>query len=341
MASIYKRGKVWWIHWRNSCGRRICESLKTRDRTIANRLKKHYEIEERRASLRGGAMVEAVYFENYIDEYLRVRRNQIAPRTVVSYRQALKSLCAHTGSIPLDRIRATDIENWRSGILDKRSPATANALLRHVKAAFNYAVEHGYLRESPLRYIRAVRQNSKPMRILSQAEVAILLENLSSSWGNLVRAAIYTGARSGELCRLRPGDVDLNQCIVTIRSTAANPTKSKKTRLVPVPTASRDYFTGMIDRAGQGMLLQNEKGFSWTTNQISKFFKPTALKCGIEACTFHDLRRTYGAWLVMEGVDLVTVQQNLGHSDISVTVKHYAHMMMDHRSKQVNRLPAI
>lgn len=89
MASIYKRGKVWWINWRNSCGRRSCESLKTKDQTIARRLKKHYEIEERRAVLRGGITVEAIGLESYISEYLRSRDGQVAPSTITRYKQVL------------------------------------------------------------------------------------------------------------------------------------------------------------------------------------------------------------------------------------------------------------
>ena len=339
MASIYKRGRVWWINWKNSCGHRNCESLKTGDKNIAIRLKKQYEIEEKRASLHG-ITTTAINLQAYQNEYLRARTGQLAPATVVRYQQALQSLLDYVGDIPLDRIRPQHIENWRNEYIKTRSTASGNCLLRHVKAALNYAVEHEYLMTSPARYVRSIRETSKPLRILSRDEVAELLAGVPPAMDKLIRTALYTGGRAGELCRLEPGDLDINIPAITIRSTSAAPTKSGKSRMVPVPDSTLSFFRDLQEQADNNRLLLDPAGYHWTVDKIAGYFRRLAKKQKV-TCTFHDLRRTYGAWLVMAGVDLVTVQLNLGHSDISVTVKHYAQVVDSHRTAQVNRLPVI
>lgn len=78
-----------------------------------------------------------------------------------------------------------------------------------------------------------------------------------------------------------------------------------------------------------------------TLDWIAHGFVRIAKKAGLDGFTFHDLRRTYGAWLVMAGADLVTVKDNLGHSSINITIEHYAHIMIEHRATQTNRLPKL
>lgn len=110
---------------------------------------------------------------------------------------------------------------------------------------------------------------------------------------------------------------------------------------MPVPVATVDFFRNIQQtQANNDRLLLDNGGKYWTVDKVSKQFRKLVKKKNLD-CTFHDLRRTYGAWLVMAGVDLVTVQLNLGHSDISVTVKHYAQVVESHRAEQVNLLPVL
>lgn len=156
----------------------------------------------------------------------------------------------------------------------------------------------------------------------------------------LVKVSLYTGARAGELTRLKKNDVDLKQQTVTITSVPENPTKSKKFRVVPLPVASLDVFKEILSLHQSNYLLLNKKGNPWNVDWISHGFTKYSKLSGVK-CTFHDFRRTYGAWLIMNGADLVTVQENLGHSDITTTRKHYIFLMMDHKKAQVDKLPKI
>lgn len=342
MATIFLRGRIWWIGFRDEYGHRANKSLKMTSKREALKAKKRYEIKELQDDVNGRRRLEMITYSDFINLYADRRQKKVAPNTIIRDMSALNSLLPLVENKRLNDITPNDIEGWRDVLLKKNASSTVNCSLRHIKVAFNYAVEMGYVAETPLKYIRPLREIEKPLRILSKGEALKLLAGLPPAWRDLVKAGLYTGARLGELVNLRADDVDIPQRAITIRSTVNNPTKSRKSRVVPVPVASMPFFKRLKEEAGPGrVLLPTKNGYQWKVSRVSSKFPERVKKTGTDRCTFHDLRRTYGAWLVMAGSDLVTVQQNLGHSDISITVKHYASVVMDHRAEQVNLLPAL
>jgi integrase len=340
MATIYKRGKYYWVAYRDRNGRRVQKSTKQTDGKAAAVIKRHYDAVEKSYHLTGTPLQKSISFAGYRHEYTQRRKGRVADSTLARERQALDSLPEPVKKKRLPAITAGDIEIWYSGLIQSRSQATANCLYRHVKAFFNAAVQDEYLTKSPCQ-IRKVREAVPVIRILTRQEADDILNFLPEHMADAVRAALYTGARAGELCRIKKEDADTDQQTVTIHSTADNPTKSRKARVIPIPGSSAEFFRNLKSKNPQSpYLLNNAGGKPWKMQWLSKNFTRWMQKKGME-CSFHDLRRTYGAWLVMAGADLITVQKNLGHSDISVTVKHYADIAMKHRKEQVDRLPEL
>lgn len=348
MASIYKRGRYWWVSWLDQ-GRRRAQSLKVGDKKEAKNLLKFYESRENSGFLRGTPIPAAIGIREWGEEYRRRRVGRVSPNTIKKDKAAWDSLIASTGfALDLRDLTRSHLEVWYSGLLEGgRAVATANALLRHVRACLQSAVDSDYLHRSPATGIKPGREVKEPIRILSTDEVSALLESIDAdqhtAWGDLVRMGLYTGARLGELTRLEVQDFDPGCRSVVIRSTSASPTKSGKSRTVPLPSAGLPFFHRLISSAvddGRSLLLVNPSGDPWAVCWVSRAFTKIAKGAGVD-CTFHDLRRTYGARLVELGSDLITVQKNLGHSSITVTVEHYADMQDAHRQEQVDRLSAL
>ncbi|MBF0227981.1 MAG: tyrosine-type recombinase/integrase [Desulfamplus sp.] len=340
MATIYKRGKFWWVSYKDRTGRRISKSTKLTDKTSANVIKKHYDTVEKSYSFTGTPLQHSIKFSDWFNEYMQLRENRLSEKTLINDKLAYNSLKSYLKNDKyLNDIKEGDVENWYNYLLKNNSVATANSYLRHIKSCFNTAVKKEYLIKSVCN-IKHAKETINKITSLTQEEVKKLLSIMPIGWQNLVKVALFTGARAGEICRLKKKDVDLNQQTITIASTPNDPTKSKKFRVVPLPDHSISFFQQLINSHQKQNLLVNAKNEQWRVDWITHGFTRYAKKAGID-CTFHDLRRTYGAWLVMNGVDLVTIQENLGHSDISVTRNHYIHLMIDHKKEQVNKLPVI
>jgi integrase len=344
MATIFKRknSRYWWINYRDQYGRLVQKSLKVTYQPDARKLKRHYEAVEKIAHVRGTSLQEEIRFDDWFKEYQERRRHRVARSTYIRENQAVRNLKKALKTNLLSKIERNDIERWYDSLLKDGRTATANCLLRHIKVFFNHAVQEKYLSVSPALNVKPVKEVIKKVRIFSKNEINLVMRVMPERWQDLVRVAMNTGARSGEICRLERRDIDLESANsnVMIRSTQNNPTKSKKSRVVPLPAASLSFFSRIVSgKKPADCLLVNPHGNKWTTGWISKGFSKHCKKAGVEDCTFHDLRRTYGAWLVMNGADLVTVQENLGHSDIKVTIRHYTHLVIGHRARQTDKLP--
>lgn len=343
MATLYKRGAIYWIAYKEN-GKRQQISSKQTDHATARRLLKHYEAIEKASALAGTPLAR-MRLSDWKQQYLRQRQGRVAPGTLKKDGNAIDSLLTHVpGHKQLDSISPQALQDWYSDSLERGRIATANSHLRHLKAFFNAAIAAGYLQKNPVKSIRPARDNKNIRPHLSQEQARILLNYLEANapaWAELVRAALYIGARAGELCRLTAADIDLELEQVIIQSTAENPTKARRARRVPIPAHGLEWFAELCKQRPQGHLLLNPSGDAWRVDWIAHGFVRIAKKAGLDGFTFHDLRRTYGAWLVMAGADLVTVKDNLGHSSINITIEHYAHIMIEHRATQTNRLPKL
>lgn len=150
----------------------------------------------------------------------------------------------------------------------------------------------------------------------------------------MVLLSINTGLRRGELFNLSWDHVDLERALLTVVGDTA---KSGKTRHVPLNTealtilkawkAQAANTTGFVFPGRDGNRLDNVKR-SWTS----------LLKAaGITNFRWHDMRHHFASRLVMAGIDLNTVRELLGHSDIKMTLR-YAHLAPEHKAAAVARL---
>lgn len=341
MATIYKRNKYWWVSYKDRTGRRITQSTKLTDKTSANVIKKHYDTVEKSYCLTNTPLQHAIRLSDWYAEYIRLREPRHPKSTIKNDRLAYKSLITFLNTDKyLNDIKEGDLENWYNHLLKTSATATANCRFRHLKTLFNTAVKKNYLIKSPCEQIATVKETTNKIRVLSQDEIKLLFDSMAESFKQYVRVGLYTGCRVSEICRLKKQDIDLERHTITVTSNQLNPTKSKKFRVIPIPDHSIDFFKRLLESNRTPYLLVNNQNNQckpdWITRQFSKYANQAAIDC-----TYHDLRRTYGAWLIMGGADIITVQENLGHSDISVTRKHYLHLTIDHKKEQVNKLPEI
>jgi integrase len=206
---------------------------------------------------------------------------------------------------------------------------SANRVLAMLRAALNRAWRAGKIssdlawrRVQPFKSVEMARQ-----RFLTVAEAQRLINACDPDFRALVRAALETGCRYGELTRLTVADLNLQVGTLAIRQS-----KSGRPRHVVLTDEGRDFFVRLCaGRAGHEVMLRRDDGSPWKSTQQSRRMREACERAHISpAISFHGLRHSWASLSVMAGMPLMVVARNLGHVDLRMVQEHYGHLASDY-----------
>lgn len=204
--------------------------------------------------------------------------------------------------------------------------STANRILSVLKAILNRAFQDGMVSDDTAwRRVKPFENADEPVtRFLTDAESTRLVNACAADFRPLVKAALFTGCRCGELTRLRVAEVNLDTGMVYVSPEA----KSGKGRHVPLSDDGVDFFRSAVaGKVGSEYVFTRADGDPWGKNHHVRPLKEACSHAKIEpAVGFHDLRHTYASLLAQAGADLLTISKLLGHADTRITSRHYAHL---------------
>ncbi len=206
----------------------------------------------------------------------------------------------------------------------RRRRATANRDLTVLKAALNRAADHRV--GLPVDAWRSVRPFPKvdraKLRYLSEDETRRLVNATPTYFRSMVQAALLTGARYGELRSVRARDFDRSAGVLVL-----NDTKAGIPRAVYLESEGVRLFTRAVaGKRPEEWVFTRSDGNRWGASQQARPLSEACRQAQLEATTFHDLRRTYGARLALKGVPMAVIAEALGHADERITRRHYAHL---------------
>ncbi len=216
------------------------------------------------------------------------------------------------------RYKATDLNN---PVTRRQRQVSANRCLSQFKAALNRAYHDGkvpsavaWQRVKPFRGVDEARTG-----YLTTADAQRLINTSEGDFRVLVMAALQTGCRYGELARSRVSDFNPDSGTLAIWQS-----KSGKPRHVVLTDEGQAFFAPLAaGRAGSDLLLGRE----WHKSQQGRPMREVCERAGIKpAIGFHQLRHTWASHAVMNGVPLLVVAKNLGHSDTRMVEKYYGHL---------------
>lgn len=208
----------------------------------------------------------------------------------------------------------------------RRRRASTNRVLAMLKAALNHAFDEGHVanRDAWGRKLKPFRDvEMARVRYLSIAEAQRLLNASDADFRPLVRAALETGCRYGELTRLEVQDFNPDAGKVAVRKS-----KCGKPRHVVLTEQGADFFKQhCAGRAGDDLMFRTANGVPWKKSNQGRPMRSACGHAGIApADGFHQLRHTWASLAVMAGVPLMVVARNLGHVNTSMVEKHYGHL---------------
>jgi integrase len=293
-------------------------------------------------SAQGGTVASA--FDDYL-RFLEHNRKSIEDTRYRTNAHILPKL----GHIELAALSADAIRKWlvdlansaprtrtRAGIEQKhvavvgaeakrRRRASANRTLSILKAGLNRAWRDGkiasnaeWARVEPFRSVGAAR-----VRYLSIAEAQRLLNACDPDFRDLVQAALQTGCRYGELAALQVHDFNSDAGTLAIRQS-----KTGKARHVVLTDEGAALFRQLCaGRSGGETVLRRADGQPWRKSNQCILMTQSCRRAKIEpAIGFHALRHTWASLAVMNGVPLMVVARNLGHSTTRMVESHYGHL---------------
>ncbi len=231
--------------------------------------------------------------------------------------------------------------------------------LSEIKSILNrilrYAKSRHFISEIPESIPVTVKKTPKPV-FSAQEQVSIenrcRKEDTSFSVGVLLTT--YTGIRMGELCALRWSDFDWENNTISISKTVSRvndtngesgakthvvigpPKTESSNRTIPIPESVVSYFKDHAAPAENYVLTGSRKYMEPRVcrARFTRFLK----RAGVKHYTFHTCRHTYATNCIEQGMDIKSLSEILGHSDVSITLARYVHPSMESKKAQVNKL---
>jgi integrase len=269
-----------------------------------------------------------------IDGYLK---KEYKGTRVNDERRKLNFWIEALGDKPIIDITSTDINDALSTLSSHLKNATINRYVAAISVVFSYACREYGLHINPVRKIPSLPENNKRTRFLSEAERTRLFRSCrASKWDKLyliVLLAITTGARKGELTKLRWNDIDFDR-----RTAYVATTKNGQPKVLPL-TDSVIKELQLFDSKDSSLIfasrIKEEVAYCFT-----KPWKKALEDGEIKDFRFHDLRHSCASYLAQSGATLLEIADVLGHKQISVT-KRYAHLCIEHKEKLINRVMSV
>jgi len=288
----------------------VLSASEKRKITFQNLKEKYCELQKGERSFE----VSKRHFVNAVSNYFMGKRLfQITPLDIEQFKKQRKETPVRGGRI--------------------RSDVSVNRELEVLRHMLNKAIEWGMLDENPFTRFKEspfFEERNDRVRFLEKDEIKILLDVSPPYLADVIKGAIFTGLRKGDLLNLKWPDVNLERGLLIHR-------EQKKGGKISFKHLNDD----MID-----LLMQIPKGESdyiflgpdgKPLKDIKRSFHTALRKAGIKDFRFHDLRHTSASHLLMRGASMKAVQEHLGHTTIAMT-QRYSHLSKDFQREEVNRL---
>lgn len=299
-------------------------------------------------SSRGARPSSGAYtVKDCVNDYVRNRRKEKGEKAATDAEQRLyKHVVATLGDTRLDKLTLAQVEQWREGMVKdgdedavRRSKDTANRTLSIFKAALNLAWRRDLVgSDRAWRRVKAFQDVGEARKVfLTEKQAEALIHAAPPDFATLLRSALITGARYGELVEARVMDLDTQHGTLRL---------SGKTgaRDCYLSDAGLSHFKSMTKGKLPGAYLHTrEDGEPWLkSHQIRRMRAAVAAanKKGAKVpgdCTFYALRHTHISRALIAGVNVQVLAENTGTS-VRMIEKHYGKFLKADRRAMFNKV---
>lgn len=290
--------------------------------------------------------------KQYFTSWLVTTESQVEPSSFVSYRTHVKRVIKELGHVQLARLTGQQLQAfYAQKLAEGLAATTVNTMHTVVKSALNDAVKLNLVQRNVAMLIKPPKYQPKERIPLTEDQARHLIK---SAQGDRLEAlyvlVLATGMREGELLALEWRDIDFAAKELYISHGlqytsrgfhVTHPKSNSSKRRIVLPTHVIDALTQHQERQAEERKMS---GTNWDAshdyvfpNGIGRRMLPSDLrgrhfakllkKAGLPAMFFHDLRHTAATLLLRRGVHVKVVSEMLGHANVGITLRIYAHVM--------------
>ncbi len=332
MKGVYLRGKNWYIDF-YAGGRRH------RDKIGTSRILAEHALHKIKGQLAENKWLdvnkkEKIRFEDFAETFLNLH-SKPNKKSWKSDFYNLKALAPFFDGKYLFEITTEDVEKFKAARANSVEPATVNRELATIKTMFAKAILWGKIHNNPAHAVQFMREPPGRVRFLEKEEIEKLFCVMKTiptikHLVPIVTVAINTGMRRGEILGLKWHDLDFQRNIIHLYDT-----KNGQKRDIDMNDQVRAALIREPKHPDSPFVFCNHSGKPY--HDLKKSFFTACDKAGIIDFRWHDLRHTFASHLVMNGVDLNTVRELLGHKSLDMTLR-YSHLSPDHKKRAVDIL---
>lgn len=305
-------------------------------------------------------------FENVtIDELMykwlfQIKKNEVKPSSFQSYEGTYRNYVkdSNISGLKVYNTKSIQIQEYYNKLGKNKSYSQIKKLNKLLKQFFSYAEHEGFILRNPCNNLTIPNKSVKKsvtaeIEYFNEDEIKQLKESFSGhKFENLILMALGTGLRQGELLALKWENVNLSEKYLEVKETVKKvyvfddngnkqletiyntPKTQNSIRRVDLPDKLVNMLSN-IKRESEFVFSENGEPISAKT--LFGNWKKVLSNSNIPYKKFHSLRHTYATMLLSHGVDLKTVQDLMGHSDIAVT-QIYLHVLPKTKIDAVNRI---
>lgn len=260
--------------------------------------------------------------EEAVNSFLTDRKaNRCTPRTLEHYHSRLGGFSRFLTSQNVQCVNAiapTHIRLYYIHLQEKElSSHTVHTCARAIRAFLNFCVKEELLDKSPMAKLKLPQRDKLQPNYLTVAEVLQLLNACETERERaVVLMLLDTGLRATELVNLNGDDIDTTTGAVSVRQG-----KGRKDRIVFIGNRTRKQLFRYYRKAGKpgadAPLFPSERtGERLTRWGLSQLLSRVGKRCNVEVSP-HKLRRTFATWVWKSGIDVHTLRDLMGHSDLT------------------------
>ena len=316
MASIRKRGNAWQARVK-LLGTEAAQSFKTK--FAAERWARQTEVQIELGEYKYPALMQprvdeirfAALVERYAKEVATTHRSQTSQVN-------LRTLHRDLGHMKLEEIEPKRIAAWRDQKLKHIKPASVNRLIGTLGSVLNHARKEWQLPlKNPIPNIKRPNSGHARTRRFISDEEERLLSALDTKYAQVVRFAVSTGMRRGEILHLEWKWVDIDRRVAQLAIT-----KNGDPRTVPL---SSDAITVLKEIASADFWPIHGRVFDVKPVALDKGWRRACMKTGITDLRFHDIRHEAISRFFEMGLNVMEVSAISGHRTLS-QLKRYTHL---------------